>query len=208
MEIFWLGDASFRLRGRDATVVTDPAAPGTGYKIGRIAADIVTLSRGLPENSYLQAITGEPKVLTGPGEYEIAGVLITAVRTEHDPKANRNVAYVMDIDDVRVCHLGTISQVPHGDDIEALTSPDVLLVPVGGGAVFNAAQAAEAVSLLEAKVIIPMSYATEASTGQLDPVDKFLKEMGVEAKPAEARLSITKSNVPGDPTIVLLNYRG
>ena len=67
MEIYWLGHGCFRLKGRDATVVTDPAAPTTGYKIGKVAANVVTISRNLPENNYVQAIQGEPKVLNGPG---------------------------------------------------------------------------------------------------------------------------------------------
>src|SRR5688572_23731516 len=162
MEIYWLGHGCFRLKGRDATVVTDPAAPATGYKIGKLAANVVTISRNHPENSYLAAIQGEPKVLKGPGEYEIAGVLITAVRTEREPVGdkNRNVAFVMDIDDVRICHLGDISEVPHADDAEVLSQADVLLIPVGGGSVLNAAKAAETVSMLEPKLVIPMIYQT------------------------------------------------
>jgi len=208
MEIYWLGHGSFRLKGRDATVVTDPASPATGYKIGKVAADIVTLSRELPETSNLQAVTGEPKVLRGPGEYEIGGVLITAVRTEHGKREDRNMAYVIDVDDVRICHLGSIAEVPHADDTEALSATDVLLIPVGGGSVFNATQAAETVSLLEPKLVIPMIYKTEAAAGQLDTVEKFFKEMGAEPRPPEARLNITRSTVPHDRTIALLNYRG
>jgi L-ascorbate metabolism protein UlaG (beta-lactamase superfamily) len=210
MEIYWLGHGCFRLKGRDATVITDPAAPSTGYKIGKLPANVVTISRNKPENSYLQAIQGEPKVLNGPGEYEIAGVLISGVRTEREPAGgkNRNVAFVMDIDDVRICHLGDISEVPNSDDAEALSSADVLLIPVGGGTVFNAQKAAETVSMLEPKLVIPMIYQTDAATAQLDPVDKFLKEMGIEAKPAESRVNITRSTVPASTTISLLNYRG
>ena len=33
MEIYWLGHGCFRLRGKEATVLTDPCAPTTGYKI-------------------------------------------------------------------------------------------------------------------------------------------------------------------------------
>jgi L-ascorbate metabolism protein UlaG (beta-lactamase superfamily) len=210
MEIYWLGHGCFRLKGRDATVITDPTSPATGYKIGKQTANVVTISRNKPESSYLAGIQGDPKVLVGPGEYEIAGVLITGVRTEHEPAGgtDRNVAFVMDIDDVRICHLGDISEVPSSDDAEALSSADVLLIPVGGGSVLNATKAAETVSMLEPKLVIPMIYQTDAATATLDPVDKFLKEMGIEAKPAEGRINVTKSNVPASTTISLLNYRG
>jgi outer membrane beta-barrel protein len=42
---------------------------------------------------------------------------------------------------VRVCHLGDISQVPAGDDEEALGQADVLIIPVGGGQALSAEKA-------------------------------------------------------------------
>jgi L-ascorbate metabolism protein UlaG (beta-lactamase superfamily) len=210
MDIYWLGHGCFRFRGRDATVVTDPAPPTTGYRLRGIAADVVTHSSDAVESTYRQALTGEPKYITGPGEYEIAGVLVTGIRTAHDPASEdrRNVAYVFDLDDVRICHLGSIATTPSTEDVEVIGGSDVLIVPVGGGKVFDAQRAAETVSLLEPKIVIPMQYKTDASTGELQPVDRFLKEMGAEAKTSETRLSITKSNVPASTSVVLLNYRG
>ncbi|HLF76234.1 MAG TPA: MBL fold metallo-hydrolase [Dehalococcoidia bacterium] len=210
MEITWLGHGCFRLRGRDAAVLMNPCPPSTGYKIGKVSADLVTISGDSPESSYRQALQNEPKFLNKPGEYDVAGVLVTGVRT-HATKGDekgRNVAFIVDLDDVRVCHLGDISQTPHADDVEALGSADVLIVPVGGGSVLDAARAAEAVSLLEPKIVIPTQYKTDVSAADLDGVDKFLREMGAEAKAAEARLNVTKSTLPSDTTIVLLNYRG
>ena len=210
MDIYWLGHGCFRLRGRDATVVTDPASPSTGYRLKGIAADIVLQSSNSPEVSYLQAITGEPKVVSGPGEYEIAGVLITGTRTAHDPASSdrRNVAYVLDLDDVRICHLGSIAYKPSTEDIEVIGGSDVLIVPVGGGNVFDAAEAAETVALLEPKIVIPMQFKTDVSTGESEPVERFLKELGVDPKPPESRLSVTKSNLPSAMGVAVLNYRG
>jgi L-ascorbate metabolism protein UlaG (beta-lactamase superfamily) len=210
MEIFWLGHGCFRLRGRDATVLTNPAPPSTGYKIGRVAADIVLISRNHPDDNYRAALSGTPTYIDGPGEYEIAGVLIGGVRTDPPSieRKLRNVAFVFDIDDVRVCFLGDIARPPGRDEVEALGSADVLILPVGGGSVLNAASAAETVSLLEPKIVLPMQYKTEAATGQLDSVDRFLKEMNTEAKAPEARLTVTRSSVPADTSVVLLNYRG
>jgi L-ascorbate metabolism protein UlaG (beta-lactamase superfamily) len=210
MDIYWLGHGCFRLRGRDATVVTDPCAPSTGYKISRIAADIVTLSSEDPQSNYLQAIQGEPKLLRGPGEYEIADVMIAGVATPPDPKVpySRNTAFIIELDDVRICHLGNIAQIPHADDVETMGGADVLIVPIGGGHVLDIARAAETISVLEPKIVIPMQYKTEVSTGDLETLDRFLKELGAEAKPPETRLTVTKSNVPATTSVVVLNYRG
>ncbi|HEX5140002.1 MAG TPA: MBL fold metallo-hydrolase [Dehalococcoidia bacterium] len=211
MEIYWLGHGCFRMRGREATVLTDPCTPSTGYKIGKVNADLVTISRDNPENNNRDAVQGDPKFISRPGEYEIAGVMITGIPTDDKPRDDgfsRNIAYICDIDDIRICHLGDIQRVPAGDEVEELNA-DILLLPVGGGRVLDAEKAAEIVSLLEPKIVIPMMYKTEASTApDLSPIDRFIKEMGSEAKPPEQRLNINKSGLPHDTTVVLLNYRG
>ena len=211
MEVYWLGHGCFRLRGRDATVLTDPCPPSTGYKIGKVNTDIVTISRDHPDSNHRGAVSGEAIVLDGPGEYEIAGVLITAVFTDNavrDDGHSRNLAFVVDIDDVKVCHLGDIQRVPTGDEAQALAGIDILLVPVGGGHAMGAAMAAETVSLLEPKIVIPMLYKTDVSKGDFEAVDHFIKEMGVEAKPPEQRLNISKSGIPESTSLVQLSYRG
>lgn len=210
MEIYWLGHGCFRLRGRDATVLLDPCPPSTGYKIGRVPCDLVTVSRSHPEASYREAAQNEPKFVERPGEYEIAGVMVTGIATDEKDREDgysRNVAYVVDIDDIRVCHLGDVQRVPTADEVEEL-SADILLIPVGGGRVLDAEKAAEIVSLLEPKLVIPMLYKTDVTNGDLEPVDRFIKEMGSEAKPPESRLNISKSSLPSDTTPIVLNYRG
>jgi L-ascorbate metabolism protein UlaG (beta-lactamase superfamily) len=47
MELIWLGHGCFRLRTREATIITDPCPRSTGYSIGR-PADIVTVSSNIP----------------------------------------------------------------------------------------------------------------------------------------------------------------
>jgi len=211
MEIYWLGHGCFRLRGRDATVLTDPCPPSTGYKIGKVNTDIVTISRDLAESNHRAAAAGQVVFLDSPGEYEISGVLLTAVdtdRADRDDGHSRNLAFVIDIDDIKVCHLGDIQSVPSGDEVEELAGIDILLVPVGGGSALGAEKAAELVSLLEPKIVIPMLYKTDVSKGNFEPVDHFVKEMGVEAKAPEQRLNISRSGLPDDTQLILLSYRG
>ena len=61
MELTWLGHSCFRLRGKDATLITDPPSPSTGYSLGRLTADIVTISHDHPGHNYVKAIGGEPQ---------------------------------------------------------------------------------------------------------------------------------------------------
>jgi L-ascorbate metabolism protein UlaG (beta-lactamase superfamily) len=210
MEIYWLGHGCFRLRGRDATVLMNPCPPSTGYRIGKVAADLVSISRNASEFNHRVAVTGDPKFIDRPGEFEVEGVLVTGTPTDEKDREDgfsRNVAYVADIDDIRVCHLGDIQHVPTGDEVEELNC-DILLVPVGGGRLLDAQKAAEIVSLLDPRIVIPMMYKTDAAKEALQAVDLFIKEMGAEGKAAEQRLNINRSGLPHDTTLVLLNHRG
>ncbi len=214
MEITWLGHSCFRLRGRDATVLTDPCAKTTGYSIGRPTADIVTVSHDHPAHNNVKAVPGTPRVVEGPGEFEIAGVLIMGVRTYHDKEQGKefgkNTAFVFELDDVRVCHLGDLGHVPTPQQVEELSGVDILLAPVGGGSTIGGAAAAETVSLLEPKLVIPMHYKTPASKGELEPLDRFLKEIGAPGAVNEKqpKLSVTKSTLPHETKVMVLDYRG
>ena len=88
MEITWYGHSCFRITDRgQATVVCDPYdSEHVGYQPLKLKADIVTVSHESPSHSYLKGVKGEPYVITGPGEYEIGGVFITGLRTDHKTK--------------------------------------------------------------------------------------------------------------------------
>lgn len=211
MEIVWLGHSCFRIRGREATIVTDPCPPATGYVIGKPTADIVTISHHHSNHDYTKAVAGSPVVLDGPGEYEIHGAFITGVPTYHDDQKGsergRNLAFIIEIEDIRVCHLGDLGHTPTAEQAEEMTGADVLLVPVGGGTTIDGAKAAEVVSLLEARLVIPMHYRTEALKEALDPPDRFLKEMEVTSIEPLPKLSVSRSSIPSETQVVLLDYR-
>jgi L-ascorbate metabolism protein UlaG (beta-lactamase superfamily) len=213
MEITWLGHACFRLRGREAAIVIDPCDKSTGYSIGKPAADIVTISHDHPGHNNAAAVAGTPRVLQGPGEFEVAGVMVMGVRTYHDKeqgaKLGKNTAYVFELDDMRVCHLGDIGHVPTPEQVEELSGVDILLAPVGGGNTLGAAQAAETVSLLGPKLVIPMHYKTDISKGNLEPLDRFLKEIGATSALNERlpKLSVTRSTLPDDAQVQVLDYK-
>lgn len=212
MEITWYGLSCFRLTERGmATVVTDPYDPrAVGFGSSRLRGDIVTVSHDAPGHNYINAVKGVSNTLTGPGEYEIGGVFITGVQTNGQSKRNpeelRNTLYVFDYDGVTVAHLGDLSRVPSQTEIEALGTVHVALVPVGGGSGLNAAKAAEVVSLLEPGIVIPMHYATQGSNLKLAPLNKFLKEMGLADLEAQPSLKVSRSTVPDETRVIVLDY--
>jgi L-ascorbate metabolism protein UlaG (beta-lactamase superfamily) len=213
MEITWYGLSCFRITERGmATVVTDPFDHGAvGYEPLKLKAEIVTASHEAPGHSFFSAVKGTSRVITGPGEFEIGGVFITGVQTngksKQDATEPRNTLYVFDYDGVTVAHLGDLRRVPSQTEIEALGEVHIALVPVGGGGGLNAAKAAEMVSLLEPEIVIPMHYQTPASNLKLAPLGKFLKEMGVGELPSEPSLKISRSTLPEETRVVVLDYK-
>jgi L-ascorbate metabolism protein UlaG (beta-lactamase superfamily) len=197
LDVTWLGHGCFRLRGKNAAVITDPYPPAIGLKLPRQEADLVTVSHDHENHSYLQAVR-EAYEIRGPGEYEVAGVSVVGFRTYHDAekgaKRGKNTVYLIEIDDVRVCHLGDLGHALEDSDAEIVSSVDVLLVPVGGRTAINAVGAAEVVRQLEPRFVIPMHYAIPGLKVELDGVDRFLKEMAVTVTEPQPKLSLQASS--------------
>lgn len=206
MEITWLGRNCFRIRGREGAVVTDPCPPESGYKFAKPAADIVTLS-SKDDSGYsaIEVVGGTPKVLDAPGEYEIGGILVTGVATVGQ-NASRNIAFVVEVDGIRVGHLGLLASAPNAAAIEALGDIDVLLLPTGGGNALSPKLAQDLMTKFDPGVAIPMNYRTEVETLELEPLESFLKETGAKPEPL-ARIQVTKSSLPQDLTVMVLEPR-
>ena len=213
MEITWLGHSCFRIRGKDVSIVVDPFDRDMGFPDAKVAADIVLISHDHPGHNNGGAISGTPRVLSGPGEYEIKGVPITGIATPHDGeggrKRGRNVAWSFQVEDVNICHLGDLGSTLSTEQVEAIGNVDILLVPVGGHNTINATQATDIMTTLEPKVVIPMHYASEIARDDvvLDSVEPFLRQhSAIDHKP-QPRYTITKANLPEDLQVVLLESR-
>lgn len=208
MEIVWLGHCCFRIKAKEATVITDPYDKSTGYTLGRPTADLVTVSVQDRAHNHAEGVAGSPRVINGAGEFEIAGASLVGVATPRDKEHKTgNVAYVIELEDLRVAHLGGIGAIPTSDQVEEMGAVDILLVPVGGGDSLDAPPAAETIALIEPRLVIPMHYKTDAERGSLDPVDRFLKEMGAKSPETHAKIAVTRSSLPEETQILVLDYK-
>lgn len=211
MEIVWYGHSCFRFIERGmAAVVTDPFDSDViGYEPLKLRADIVTVSHDAPGHNFISSVKGTSHKLTGPGEFEIGGVFITGVQTDSGSKKNaekpRNTLFLFDFDGLTIAHLGDLSQVPSQSEVEALGTVNVALVPVGGGNGLNAAKAAEVISLLEPNIVIPMHYEHPAGKLSLDPLSKFLKEMGLTTHESVPMLKVAQSGLPDETKVIVLD---
>ncbi len=208
MDITWFGQSCFRLRFKAATIITDPYNGDLGLKLPRQKAEIVTISHDHEDHNNTRAVSPEAIVFRGPGEYERAGIFIFGIPTFHDRRNGRdrgpNTAYLIEGEGLSVCHLGDLGHVPTQTQVEQLNALDVLFIPVGGPSTLNAGQAAEVVSLLGPRVVIPMHYQLPGLKMKLDPVGKFLQEMGVAKVTPQESLRIVATSEPQETQIVVL----
>lgn len=211
MEITWYGRACFRLKGREATVITDPCPPSTGFVAGKHDVDLLTLSHDHKDHTYTRSITAD-LTLTRPGEYEHHGILVTGVRTFHDgqrgAERGENVVFAVEVDGVHICHLGDLGHLLTEEQLSELGPVDVLLVPVGGNFTISPAEAGEVVAQVSPKLIIPMHFSTDgASTDLLGP-DKFFHEMGIAPPARQPKAMVTSTSLPDETQVVMLEARG
>ena len=144
------------------------------------------------------------------GEYEISGVIITGIPSFHDDtqgsERGLNTIFHIILDGLNIVHLGDLGQSKLSEEqIAQISETDILLIPVGAVYTIDAKLASDIVSQLEPKIIIPMHYFIESLKFQLDGVDKFLKEMGMENVVPQPKLSITKDKLPEEPMVVVLS---
>jgi len=210
MEINWLGHSCFLISGKEKTIVTDPCHPDLGYRLGEPEADIVTVSHLHPGHNYIEGVANEPKLIKSPGEYEIGGTFITGVATFHDSRKGdlrgKNTIYIIEMDDITLCHLGDLGHPLAPHLIEAIGDIAILFLPVGEVSTMPIDTAVEIVRQLEPPIVIPMHYKTETFTGDLSPVDKFLDKMRIRELEAKPKLSITSSSLPSSTQTIVLNY--
>ncbi|MFO7996075.1 MAG: MBL fold metallo-hydrolase, partial [Dehalococcoidia bacterium] len=133
---------------------------------------------------------------------------ITGVAVFHDTKKGdlrgKNTIYAIEMDGLTLCHLGDLGHPLGPQLVEELGDIDVLFLPVGEVSTIPVDTAVDIVRQLAPSIVIPMHYKTEAFTGDLALVDKFLDKMRVRELEARPNLSITSSSLPSSTQIVVL----
>ncbi|HEX5429967.1 MAG TPA: MBL fold metallo-hydrolase [Patescibacteria group bacterium] len=200
MTITWFGLGSFKITGKDITIITDPFGGDTGLSPVRGAADVVISTN--PENPWsnnFSSIQGSPFIIRGPGEYDIKGAFIMGLSAENKDLGNVTI-YSIELEDIRIAFVGPIQQPALTDEQKELfEGADVVLVPVGGKQVLDFEQAAKIATGLEPFIIVPHTYMTAGLKLPFEKNDKFIKEMGSKTEEME-KLTIKKKDLVGETT--------
>jgi L-ascorbate metabolism protein UlaG (beta-lactamase superfamily) len=204
LELTWHGWSCFRLKGKEASIVTDPYTLPSPPTLQKLTPDIVTLSdrrqAGAPP-------AGPFKVIAGPGEYEVKNVLILGCPAFSQ---GRRVGtwFKIEMDELVLCHLGQLKEPISSGDVEALADVDVLFVPVAGdGESIDAAKAVEMINLIEPRVVVPMHYEPSALGVSGTPVERFCHEIGQTGVTPQPKLTVTRTSLPAEPQVVVLEPR-
>lgn len=215
VDIYWYGQACFKIKGKSASVIVDPYAGGfTGLREPKLDANIVCVTHAHEDHNNSALVKGSDDgkdafVIQGPGEYEIGGVNIVGVDSFHDnsegSERGKNTIYQIIVDDVNIVHLGDLGQKELSQaQVEALSGCDVLMIPVGGVFTITSKEAPNIIAQLEPKMIVPMHYKVPSLKFDLEPVDEFLKAMGKDNVEKLPKLSVSRDKLPDEPQVVIL----
>jgi len=212
MVIKWLGHACFCISSQEGTrILMDPFDSSVGYPVPSVDADIVTTSHSHHDHNYTQAAKGDFEVIDKPGTYNVKGIEIKGTSTFHDgeggKKRGTNTVFTLNVDGLRVCHLGDLGHTLTDEQVKDIGNVDILLVPVGGFFTIDASQAATVAEQLGPKVIIPMHYKTEVINFPIAGVEEFTRIMGGFSKVDSQEISISKENIDKLSKVVVLNYK-
>jgi L-ascorbate metabolism protein UlaG (beta-lactamase superfamily) len=214
MIITWQGHSCFKIQDKSGpdgiTLICDPFNKEIGLKPPNCEADIVTVSHNYEDHNNVSALRGKPFVINSAGEYDIKGIFIEGIDSYHDDKdggeRGPNIIYRMEIDDISVAHLGDLGAPLNDVQLERLAGTDILLIPVGGKYTLDAKRAVEVISQIEPRIVIPMHYQVDGLKLDIDPVDKFIKELSIEPT-REDKLKISKKDLPQeDMELVILSF--
>lgn len=182
MLINWFGECSFLLQDSfHHKIVIDPYDLCSMNKLLEYNPEVLTLSHlhfNIEKSSYGPDL---PIIINKPGTYNFDFINIIGYSTFHDNslgmKRGDNIIYTYTFDNMNICHLGYLGHMPSTDIIKSLGTIDILFIPIGGHFTLDSEKAANLVTLIKPKIIIPMYYKTYDSSYYLDSCNDFITLM-------------------------------
>lgn len=215
MKIIWHGQSCFQIiaqtkKSKEVTIVIDPFSEGIGLRVPKLQADILLVTHNHRDHNNVKAVSGNPFLIEGSGEYEIKGVFIQGILAFHDASLGRErgevTIYTILAEGMSVCHLGDLGQKElTADQLEKIGNIDILMIPTGGLYTISAKEALKIMAQIEPKITIPMHYQVPGLNLKLEKIDKFLKMLSIRSVEPLVKLSIKKRDLsPEEAKIIVL----
>lgn len=209
LSVQWLGHTCFLFNSGNAKILVNPFQSigcTAKYRPPKVQAGAVLISSQLLDEGSVEGLPGKPRIIYEPGVYRYNSIQIQGITTDHDRQGGRrfgsNVVWRWNQAGINILHLGGAAAPITIEQKILMGRPDVLFVPVGGGAkAYNSEEAVQAVRSLNPKLVVPMYYSTQAADASkcdLAPVDRFLELMsGTPIRRATSdTITISASNLP------------
>jgi L-ascorbate metabolism protein UlaG (beta-lactamase superfamily) len=220
----WYGQSCFLLETAAGTrVLMDPIPKGIGYALpAGLRADLVTISHEHADHNNLGMLAGKARVIHGLTadkkgwariDERFRDVSIRSIGVYHDDRRGAlrglDTVFIFEVGGLRIAHLGDLGHTLDEDQLEAIGSVDVLLVPVGGGSTLDSYEATRVIDQLHPRLlVVPMHYKTDASTTKdLAPLDAFLERKANVRREAGQTVVLTSLKARPATEIVVLNWR-
>ena len=199
MTISWYGEACFLLESGGKRVLIEPPQKESGLNPPRLKSDILIYSRTRGNKTAFDEPIGETFVIDTAGEYEIKDINISGTFDDE------NTLYSIEMDDIKVAHLGFLKKEPNNEKLELIGNPDIVFVPVGGlkGELFDAEAAMKLINKIEPKIVIPMLYDIKGLKTKRAPLLMFLKESEAKNSPTP-KLTIKKKDLIEEETKIVI----
>ncbi|HBK34972.1 MAG: Zn-dependent hydrolase of the beta-lactamase fold-like protein [Candidatus Uhrbacteria bacterium GW2011_GWE2_40_58] len=210
MQISWLGLSCFELKVKtlegEVNIVVDPFENATGLKLPRsLEGSLVLVSHNEMHANNSGAVSGNPFLISTPGEYEIKGIFVYAISapSQADANAKQNLIFRIEAEEMSLAHLGALDRELTNEELEQLENIDLLMIPVGGGRVMSPKTASAVMSQIEPRVVIPMTHAVSNLKEKLAPVEEFCKQVGTCRREDASKLKITKKDLPEEDMLLV-----
>ncbi|KAM3091085.1 MBL fold metallo-hydrolase [Phormidesmis sp. 146-35] len=219
LSVQFLGHTSFLLTGSGKRILVNPfRSQGctAGYRAPKVGADLVMISSQLLDEGAVDVVPGNPRLLYEAGAYDVGGLKIQGIGTDHDRvggrRFGRNIAWRWNQGGISVLHLGGIAAPISLEQKILMGTPDVVMIPVGGGPkAYTAEEAVQALKVLNPKIVIPTHYRTQAAKGQCDiaPLDGFLTAMsGTPVRRGGDTIALRRADLPKEGMVIqVMSYR-
>ena len=211
MTITWFGLACVYLEGETARVLMDPFDKNCGgYIPPQLNADLYTVSHEHYDHNYVEAVTNPDAVRARFGMVE-KGVRVSSIHTWHDRAEGSewgpNEVFILDIDGLRIAHLGDLGHELSREQLAALGRVDVLFIPIGGIYTIDAVCAARVANDIDARLTVPIHYYTHHLEGALFELEEGLSEFIAHSgrnvvRLAGNRFSLSDDDLPDGSIVV------
>mgnify|MGYP001607669784 CR=1 FL=1 len=200
MIIQWYGQSCFKITSGETTIAIDPYDKKIGFTPPRFQANLTLITHKHDDHANSASLTGEPFVISEPGEYEVKGVFVHGFESYHDKNKGRdrgmNTMYKIGVEGIRLLHMGDFGEESLSEDfMDAIGEVDILMIPVGGKYTIDGNEAAKIVKQLEPKIVIPMHYKISGLEIDLDTAEQFLKNTGAGKREPSDKLTIKKKEI-------------